>query len=95
MRGHPFGIFHAPITDESNGPLEITLAVDGLIELSDADGDVRSYRLGGGPVSERFAEGKETDFPEILGLQTRSTPGSPQAVVRQSGRLGRSGTTRP
>lgn len=63
---HPFGIFHAPITDDSNGPLEITLPVDGLIEP--ADGDVRSYRLGGGPVAERFAEGKETDFPEILAL---------------------------
>lgn len=68
VTGDPFGIFHAPITDESNGPLEITLPVDGLAELSDADGDVRSYRLGGGPVAERFAEGSETDFPEILAL---------------------------
>jgi DNA-binding transcriptional MerR regulator len=66
VTGHSFGIFHAPITDESNGPLEITLPVDGLTEP--ADGDVRSYRLGGGPVAERFAEGKETDFPEILAL---------------------------
>ncbi len=66
VTGHPFGIFHAPITDDSNGPLEITLPVDCLIEP--ADGDVRSYRLGGGPVAERFAEGKETDFPEILAL---------------------------
>ena len=68
VTGHPFGIFHAPITEESNGPLEIALPVDGLIEPADADGDVRSYRLGGGPVAERFAEGKETDFPEILAL---------------------------
>jgi DNA-binding transcriptional MerR regulator len=66
VTGHAFGIFHAPITDESNGPLEITLPVDGLIEPG--DGDVRSYRLGGGMVAERFAEGKETDFPEILAL---------------------------
>jgi DNA-binding transcriptional MerR regulator len=68
VTGQPFGIFHAPITDESNGPLEITLPVDGLTELSDADGDVRSYRLGGGTVAERFAEGRETNFPEILAL---------------------------
>ena len=66
VTGDSFGIFHAPITDESNGPLEITLPVDGLIEPGDSD--VRSYRLGGGPVAERFAEGKETDFPEILAL---------------------------
>jgi DNA-binding transcriptional MerR regulator len=66
VTGPSFGIFHAPITDESNGPLEITLPVDGLTET--VDGDVRSYRLGGGPVAERFAEGKETDFPGILAL---------------------------
>jgi DNA-binding transcriptional MerR regulator len=66
VTGPSFGIFHAPITDESNGPLEITLPVDGLTEP--VDGDVRSYRLGGGPVAERLAEGKETDFPEILAL---------------------------
>ncbi len=66
VTGPSFGIFHAPITDESNGPLEITLPVDGLTEP--ADGDVRSYRLGGGPVAERLAEGKETDFPQILAL---------------------------
>ncbi len=29
---------------------------------------MRSYRLSGGPVAERLAEGKETDFPEILAL---------------------------
>ena len=68
VTGDPFGIFNAPITDESDGPLKITLSVDGVIEPADADGDVRSYRLGGGPVAERSAEGKETDFPEILAL---------------------------
>ena len=32
VTGRPFGIFHGPITDDSNGPLEITLPVDGLLE---------------------------------------------------------------
>lgn len=68
VTGRPFGTFRAPITDDSDGPLEITLPVDGLTEPADADGDVRSYRLGGGPVAERFAQGKETDFPEILAV---------------------------
>ena len=36
VTGHPFGIFHAPITDDSNGPLEITLPVDGLLEPAEA-----------------------------------------------------------
>lgn len=63
--GDPFGIFHAPVTDDSDGPLEIVLPVDGVI---DAAGDVRSYRLSGGQVATRFAQGNETDFPEILAL---------------------------
>jgi DNA-binding transcriptional MerR regulator/effector-binding domain-containing protein len=63
--GDAFGIFHAPITDDSDGPLEIVLPVDGL---ADVDGEVRSYRLSGGLVANRNAEGSETDFPEILAL---------------------------
>jgi len=68
VEGDAFGIFHGPITEEATGPLEITLPVDGLAELSPDALDVRSYRLAGGAVAERFAEGHETDFPEILAL---------------------------
>ncbi|MDJ1114907.1 MerR family transcriptional regulator [Microbacterium dauci] len=63
--GDPFGIFHAPVTDDSDGPLEIVLPVEGLI---DAGADVRSYRLSGGAVALRSAEGTETDFPAVLAL---------------------------
>lgn len=65
ITGDPFGIFHSPVTDESEGPLEIALPVDGLADL---DGEVRSYRLSGGLVGRRYAEGQETYFPEILAL---------------------------
>ena len=65
--GPAFGIFHAPVTDDCDGPLEIVLPVDGLTSLEAAD-DVRCYRLSGGTVAERFAEGAETDFPDILAL---------------------------
>jgi DNA-binding transcriptional MerR regulator len=68
VTGDPFGIFHAPITDDSDGPLEITLPVDGLLDPPGDDSDVRSYRLSGGQVAERYAEGRETDFPEILAV---------------------------
>ncbi len=61
----PFGIFHAPVDGDSDGPLEIVLPVN---ELTDLTGDIRSYRLTGGLVANRLAVGKETDFPEILGL---------------------------
>lgn len=63
--GDPFGIFHAPVTDDSDGPLEIVLPVDGL---ADPPAPVRSYRLAGGRIASRYAEGSETDFPAILAL---------------------------
>ena len=65
MTGDAFGIFHAPVTDDSDGPLEITLPVDRLANLHD---ELRSYRLPGGLVANRYAEGPETRFPEILTL---------------------------
>ncbi|WP_255209242.1 MerR family transcriptional regulator [Microbacterium oleivorans] len=63
--GDPFGVFHGPVTDDSDGPLEIVLPVDALTDGTD---DVRSYRMTGGQVALRHAEGRETDFPEILAL---------------------------
>ena len=71
VTGDAFGIFHAPVTEESDGPLEIAVPVDGLLgaDATPGDaGDVRSYRLAGGHVAERRAEGPETDFPDILAL---------------------------
>jgi DNA-binding transcriptional MerR regulator len=65
ITGDPFGVFHGPITADSDGPLEIVLPVDGLADTND---DVRSYRLPGGMMANRLAEGPETSFPEILGL---------------------------
>lgn len=64
----PYGVFHAPVTDEADGPLEITLPVDALIEVDAGDADIRSRRTTGGLVARRYAEGPETDFPAILAL---------------------------
>ena len=68
VTGDAFGIFHAPVTQESDGPLEIAVPVDELLGADADTSDVRSYRLAGGHVAERHAEGRETDFPEILAL---------------------------
>ena len=65
VNGDPFGVFHGPVTDDSDGPLEIVLPVD---DLADTNDDVRSYRLPGGMMANRFAEGPATSFPEILRL---------------------------
>ncbi len=67
VTGDPYGVFHAPITEDSDGPLEITLPVDGMVTVPDADG-IRSHRATGGLVASRFAEGAETDFPAVLAL---------------------------
>lgn len=71
VTGDAFGIFHAPVTDDSDGPLEIAVPVDDLLgaDAAPAAGDdVRGYRLAGGHVAERHAAGPETFFPEILAL---------------------------
>jgi len=64
VQGDPFGIFHAPIDTESDGPLEIGIPTDALARVQ---GDVRSYRLAGGRFASRSVVGPETDWPAILG----------------------------
>jgi len=64
VTGDALGIFHAPVTADSDGPLD-ALPVDGLADLH---GEVRSYRLSGGLAANRYAEGAETWFPQILAL---------------------------
>ena len=63
IEGDPFGIFHAPVTTESDGPLEIALPVNGLTHTS---GDLRSYHLQGGRFAQRRLVGPETFWPTIL-----------------------------
>jgi effector-binding domain-containing protein len=65
VTGDPFGVFHGPVTTELDGPLEIALPVDGLASI---EGEVRSYRLPGGLMANRYAEGPETWFPDILAV---------------------------
>ncbi|HYP44065.1 MAG TPA: GyrI-like domain-containing protein [Propionibacteriaceae bacterium] len=63
--GRPFGIFHSPVTPDSDGPLEIVLPVN---DLAATTGDIRSVRLQGGSFAQRRLVGPETDFPAILGF---------------------------
>lgn len=64
--GDPFGVFHAPVDDEHDGPLEICLPVDGLAGAGRSDSEVRSLRLSGGRFVGRRVTGSESDFPAIL-----------------------------
>ena len=90
VTGDPFGVFHGPITTDSDGPLEIVLPVD---DLADMNNDVRSYRLPGGMVANRFAEGAEPPSRKSLGSTMSSTVGSPKPDGCRSGHPGRPGTT--
>ena len=69
VTGDPFGIFHAPITAENDGPLEVCLPVDRVIAPT-PDG-IRSHRLTGGAVVEVLVEGEDTAFPAILAAYDR------------------------
>jgi hypothetical protein len=64
VQGDAFGIFHAPIDVDSDGPLEIGIPTDGLARI---EGDFRSYRLAGGRFACRSLAGEQTDWPAILG----------------------------
>lgn len=65
VTGDALGVFHAPVTEDSSGPLEVALPVDGL---ADTGGGVRSHRLTGGLVASRRAEGPEACFPRVLAV---------------------------
>jgi hypothetical protein len=58
--------------------------------LADLHGELRSYRLSGGLVANRYAEGPETWYPEILALydevhswimEARCTPVGPPREI--------------
>ena len=63
VTGDPFGIFHAPVNEESQGPVEVCLPVDALIEHT---AETRSYRIAGGQHAAVSVLGEETDFPAVL-----------------------------
>ena len=88
VTGDAFGIFHAPITEESDGPLEIAVPVDALLGPDAGQteaADVRSYRLAGGHVAERLRRGSRDRLPGDPGALRRG----PQLDHRQRPDAGR------
>lgn len=72
VSGPAFGIFHAPISEESNGPLEVCLPIQELpAQLASGqsvthDPEVRAYALAGGSFASVEVSGAETSYPAIL-----------------------------
>lgn len=63
VTGHPFGVFHGPVGDDSDGPLEVALPI---AWMSTSPDDVRCYRVSGGHMATVHATGADTDYPEVL-----------------------------
>jgi len=62
--GAPFGIYHGPINEQEDGPIEICITVNGNVN---SKGDVEVKELQGGDAACVMTVGPETDFPAILG----------------------------
>jgi len=62
--GAPFGIYHGPINEQEDGPIEICIPVNGNVN---SKGDVEVKELQGGDAACVMTVGPETDFPAILG----------------------------
>lgn len=69
VTAEPFGIFHAPITPDNDGPIEVCLPVDRVVP--DTGDGIRSYRLTGGAMAELTVEGHDAAFPAILAAYDR------------------------
>ena len=61
--GPPFGIYHGPINDKEDGPIEICLPVRGTAEGS---GKIALKHLYGGNAACVTLLGDQCDFPAIL-----------------------------
>ncbi|MBC7879242.1 MAG: MerR family transcriptional regulator [Anaerolineales bacterium] len=60
----PFGIFHGPINEQEDGPLEICMPANGQVK---GKGNIKVKELQAGDAACVMTVGAETDFPTILG----------------------------
>lgn len=61
----PFGIFHRPVNESSQGPLEVCLPIDGYC-ASLEDESIRCYRIPGDWYATHRVSGPDSEFPRIL-----------------------------
>lgn len=62
--GAPFGIYHGPVSEKEDGPVETCLAVDGRVESRD---DIEVKQLEGGQAACVTIHGEQCHYPELLG----------------------------
>jgi len=62
--GAPFGIYHGPVNETEDGPVETCLAVAGKVAGRD---DIEAKQLEGGKAACVVITGEQCHYPELLG----------------------------
>lgn len=61
--GPPFGLYHGPVNQEDDGPVEVCVPVTQRVELS---GEMQARELPGGRLACATLRGPECHFPKVL-----------------------------
>ena len=61
--GAPFGIYHGPVSETEDGPIETCLAVDGKVSVRD---NIEVKQLEGGKGASVVITGEQCHYPELL-----------------------------
>jgi len=62
--GAPFGIYHGPVSEQEDGPVETCLAVEGKVE---GRSNIEVKQLEGGKAACVLIHGEQCHYPELLG----------------------------
>jgi DNA-binding transcriptional MerR regulator len=62
--GAPFGIYHGPVSEMEDGPVETCLAVEGKVE---SHGNIEVKQIEGGKAACVVISGEQCHYPELLG----------------------------
>ncbi|MBC7879241.1 MAG: MerR family transcriptional regulator [Anaerolineales bacterium] len=62
--GAPFGIYHGPVSEIEDGPVETCIAIRGKVEVKD---NIEAKQLEGGQAACVVITGDQCHYPELLG----------------------------
>jgi len=62
--GAPFGIYHGPVSEQEDGPVETCIAVNGKVT---GKGEIEVKQLEGGKAASVTITGDQCHYPELLG----------------------------